>query len=303
MTSPDGSPVLRRSEIQCDDIVGVVFEPDGGSESRVVVLGGSGGGVPEPLARRLAELGMTAFALGYFGGPGLPTKLVEIPLEMLERGVELFRNRYAAGQRVELLGISKGAELALLLASQHSGAIGRTVAIVPSCVIWYGLDMNNPTSMKQSSWTRHGVPLPFLSFPVGRTPSFSEDGLRVDDCYDLGGYPSEQINAARIPVEQARGPILLLSGGDDHMWPSAPMASQVERRMQEHGRSEDVTNVVYPDAGHAFLIREFLPPPGSPGSPPFDFGGRPQSDAAAAKDAWARIAAFLRQPAHPDERP
>jgi uncharacterized protein len=104
-------------------------------------------------------------------------------------------------------------------------------------------------------------------------------------------------------VEQARGPSLLLAGGDDQMWPSAPMESEVQRRMQEHGRSEDVTKVVYPDPGHAFLMREFLPASGSPGSPPFDVGGHRQSDAAAARDAWARIAAFLHRPEQSGERP
>lgn len=71
------------------------------------------------------------FALGYFGFDGLPAALVEIAIEQVERGVELCRERYAGGQPVALLGHSKGAELALQLASQLGGAISRTVAIAP----------------------------------------------------------------------------------------------------------------------------------------------------------------------------
>ncbi len=202
---------LHRSEIQSDGTVGVVWEPDGSSDTFVVVLGGSGGGIPEPFARRLAEHGMTSFALGYFGAPGLPSALIEIPLESLARGVELFRDRYAAGQRVGVMGISKGGELALLLASRCLETIGRTVAIVPSCVTWYGLNMSDPASVKQPSSTELGMPVPFLPFPEGGTASFSEDGMRVDDCYDLTNYPSEQVDAARITVERACGPILAAS--------------------------------------------------------------------------------------------
>ena len=51
-----------------------------GSDCAAVMLGGSSGGIPEGLARRLAENGVSAFALGYFGAPGLPPALIEIPI-------------------------------------------------------------------------------------------------------------------------------------------------------------------------------------------------------------------------------
>lgn len=284
---------INRTELRSGDTVGVVLEPDGGSDSVAVVLGGSMGGIPEPLARRVAECGITAFAFGYFGAPGLPSALVEIPLELPEAGIELFRDRYASGRHVGLVGTSKGAELALLLASQLPRTIGPTVAISPSCVTWYGLDMNDFSSMRRSSWTRHGAPWPFLPLPEGRMPAFTDRGMRTDDCYDLSNYEAEAIDAARIPIEQALGPILLLSGDDDHLWPAASMAGELTERMKRNGRSADTTSVVYPSAGHVFAVREFMPPPGSPGSPPFDFGGGPEADSRAASDAWSRIATFL----------
>ena len=293
---------IGRTEIRSGDTLGVVLEPAGGSDSVAVVLGGSGGGIPEPLAQRVAENGITAFALGYFGVPGLPSALVEIPLEVPERGIELFRTRFAAGRRVGLVGVSKGAELALLLASQLPDAIGPTVAISPSCVAWYGLDMSDLSAMRRSSWTRRGAPWPFLPLAEDRMPAFTELGMRTDGCYDLADYNAEQIDAARIPIELAQGPILLLAGDDDHMWPSASMATELVNRHNQKGRPADVTNVVYPDAGHAFVMREFMPPPGSPGSPPFDFGGSPGADASAASDTWSRVPSFLRRPERAEQR-
>jgi uncharacterized protein len=277
---------VRRTEVS-GETVGVVFEPDEGSNHFAVVLGGSGGGIPENLARRLAEGGVSAFALGYFGAAGLPPHLVEIPIELLERGIELFRERFAGGEDIGLVGISKGAELALTLAAELGDAIGPVVAIAPSNVVWYGLNFSDPTAATRSSWTMRGAPLPFLR-RSDVMPVFTDAGMRTDVCYALSDHDPEAVNAAQIRLEQARGPVLLLAGADDHMWPSALMADQIVRRMHDHGRGEDVTNVTYGGAGHAFLLREFFTSP-----PPFDFGGTAESDSAAATDGWARIAAFL----------
>jgi hypothetical protein len=244
-----GSSGINRTETRSGDTVGVVLEPNGGSDSFAVVLAGAMGGIPEPLARRVAACGITAFALGYFGGPGLPSALVEIPLELTEAGIEFFRDRYASGRHVGLVGTYKGAELALLLASQLPDAIGPTVAIAPSCVAWYGVDINDLSSMRRSSWTRGGAPWPFLPLPEGRMPAFTDQGMRTDVCYDLSSYQAETVDAPRIPIEQARGPILVLSGDDDHQWPAASMAGELTERMKRNGRSADVTAWSIPTRG------------------------------------------------------
>src|SRR2546426_3386667 len=95
---PTGSgDAVRRVEVSEGDTVGVVFAPEGESKGSVVVFSGSGGGIPEGYARRLAEYRLTACALGYFGVPGLPSTLVEIPLEMVQRGIETFSEQFTSG--------------------------------------------------------------------------------------------------------------------------------------------------------------------------------------------------------------
>src|SRR5260370_11268286 len=129
---------------------------------------GVSGGIPEDLARSLAEHGITAFALGYFGAPGLPSALIEIPIESVKRGIEVFRERFAGGQAIGLIGVSKGAELALLLAAHLGGAVSRTIAVAPSHVVWFGIKAPGPDPDRrafQSSWSLNGVPLPFLLCP------------------------------------------------------------------------------------------------------------------------------------------
>jgi len=287
---------VRRTEIKTGDTVGVVFEPEGGSDHFAVMLGGSYGGIPEGLARRLAENGVCSFALGYFGAPGLPAALVEIPIETLQHGIEFFSERHAGGQTVGLMGFSKGAELALVLGAQLGGNISRIVAVAPSHVVWFGLKPPGPDPDRrstQSSWSLGGVPLPFLPCPPVVMPALSGRGLRTEVFFDPSQYQPEDVDAARIAVERSAGPILLLSGDDDHQWPAVPMAEEIVRRMADHGRGDDVTNVVYPGAGHVFLVQDFLPPPRPGTSPQYDFGGSAEADRAAGRDAWQRAVSFL----------
>ena len=287
----------RRTEIRTGTNVGVVFEPEEGSDHFAVVLSGSTGGIPEHLARRLAENGVSAFALGYHGAPGLPPALVEIPIESLQSGIELFCERFAKRRSIEVIGMSKGAELALVLAAKLGDTIDRVVAVAPSHVVWFGLKAPGPDDVDrrsiQSSWSQHGVPLPFLPCPPDIRPAFNERGLRTDVFFDLSRYGPRELEAARIPVERSAGPILLLSGDDDHQWPAAPMADEIVRGMVDHGRGDDVTSVVYPGAGHTFFVHDFMPPPGAGTRPQFDFGGSIQADHVAGEDAWRRAVTFL----------
>ncbi|MDQ2739667.1 MAG: dienelactone hydrolase family protein [Actinomycetota bacterium] len=284
---------MQRFSIDKGDVIGAVYQPDHGSTGCAVVLGGSGGGVPDRLAQRVARTGVTAFGLAYFGARGLSPALEEVPLERLQRAIDLFRRRYGHRRPVGLVGSSKGAELALCLASRVGDLIGPVIAVSPSSVSWYGLHGSGRPSMQRPSWTWGGSPVPFLPFLHGATPSFSPDaGLRVDSCYEPSRYPREQVDAARLPVEMAVGPILILAGDDDHMWPSAPMAAQITDRLHTHGRDGDVCSVVYQGAGHTFLHHD-PEPRAVPTRSRWDFGGSPAADAEACHDAWKRIAAFL----------
>lgn len=289
------SPV-RRTEINDGGVVGVVFEPAGGSRQFAVMLGGSYGGVPEPPARKLAESGICAFALGYFGAPGLPSGLVEIAIESLERGIEWFSEHYAGGRAVGLLGFSKGAELALVLAAQLGDRVSKTVAVAPSHAVWHGLKPAGPDPDRrstQSSWSLGGIALPFLACSPIVMPPISDKGLRTDVFFDLPSYTPAEVDAAEIAVERSAGPLLLLSGDDDHQWPAAAMANEIVRRMNDRGRRDDVTNVVYPGAGHMFLVQEFMPPWWPGPTPVYDFGGSPEADQVAGRQAWQHLVAFL----------
>ena len=106
-------------------LVGDLYLPVGSpAKLGVLVLGGAEGGVPSG-AKFLASKGYAALALAYFGAPGLPETLEQIPLEYLDRALAwLDASPGVPRGGVVIQGGSKGAELALLLASRHADVIG-----------------------------------------------------------------------------------------------------------------------------------------------------------------------------------
>ena len=271
--------------MQSDGVVGVLCRPDRPVDGGILVLGGSEGGTPTETAEALAtDTGRPVLGLSYFGAPGLPRHLVEIPLESVQRaGRWLIDN--AAGERVGLLGASKGGELALLAAATFPELFSAVVAFVPSSVVFEGIGPFGRCG--RSSWTKAGAPLPFVRYRG--LPRFGLRGVRARSMYRDGlKYPDAN---ARIAVEEMTCPALLISGGQDQLWPSAEMAAEVAERMRAAGGL--VEHLSYPDAGHS-LVLPALDTPRPLLAKLADTGGTPEANRAAADDAWVRAVEFLR---------
>ncbi|MGL6280112.1 MAG: acyl-CoA thioester hydrolase/BAAT C-terminal domain-containing protein [Gaiella sp.] len=103
-----------------------------------------------------------------------------------------------------------------------------------------------------------------------------------------------------IPVERSSGPLFVVGGSDDRLWPSGASVRRIARRMHLHGRS-DIVALDYADAGH--LIGTVLPEQvivnaegyGRVDSPYglVELGGTPVADEQAREDAWPRLLRFL----------
>ena len=130
---------------------------DGGAEVGVLVLSGSSGRVEADRCRVLADAGATALSVRWTGGPGQPRDVDRVPLEWFEEPLALLHERC---ERLVVLGTSRGAELALLLATLHEEVDG-VCAVSPSHVVWAALGTERP---QRSSWTRGGEPLPFVPY-------------------------------------------------------------------------------------------------------------------------------------------
>jgi hypothetical protein len=113
------------------------------------------------------------------------------------------------------------------------------------------------------------------------------------------GRDAGAVARATIEVERIRGPVLLISGSDDQLWPSAEFASRALARLHEHGHPYPDEWLSYPDAGHFACFPYGLPalPPMTTMSPAprlvIDFGGTTAANARSASESWPRILSFL----------
>ena len=141
----------------------------------VLVLSGSSGRVEHERCRVLEAHGAVARSIRWFGGPGQPPGICEVPLETFTDALDEL-----AGQadRLAVLGVSKGAEAALLVALRDA-RVRHVVALAPTPVVWANVGPGHDGAVRpqRSSWTWRGEPLPFVRYddaaqPVGEPPSF-----------------------------------------------------------------------------------------------------------------------------------
>ena len=286
--------------------VGRLFIPPGrGPHPVVIVLSGSGGGFDLDKAAVLSRHGFATLALAYFGVAPLPTWLHRIPLEYFEAALTwLSAHPEIDSARVGILGVSRGAELALLLGSTFP-QIRAIVAYAPSSVAWAASGRDKSTGELIPCWTWRGKPVPFAPLPLRGfmwRSAFPVVALKrpvmFRDLFRSGLRNREAVERAAIPVENIRGPILLVSGGDDHLWPAAEMTEAIIARLKRNGSAHAPEHLHFAHAGH-MLRYPHLPVTARDSrnkhlrGARFSFGGTPVADAEAQTQAWHRAIAFL----------
>ena len=282
-------------------LVGVFFRPPGsGPFPAVVVLGGSEGALvgADLKAALLASHGIAALALAYFGAEGRPTELVDVPLEYAREGLRwLDRHPDVTTGAVGVVGGSRGAELALLLATTFR-EVRCVVACAPSNVAWGGV---GPTVASGApAWTLGGRPIPPVKpwRPELLDEVYATEPVRLRRLADDVLADDEAVRVAEIPIERTAGPVLLISGEDDEMWPSTRMADALLRRAELEEPRYPTSHLHYAGAGHLCGSPPGLPLPGevvlaAGGGRRFSLGGTPRGNAAACADSWRQTLEFL----------
>lgn len=246
----------------------------------ILLLGGSEGALASStsrIAQALLAEGYSVLHLSYFRAPGQPQALVRIPLELFDDGLAwLARQPEVDRRKLAVVGGSKGAEAALLVATKNR-AVRATVAAMPSSVVWPGFAWAGGP-VEGSTWTRRGKDVAAL--PYGRF----EGGIA--SIYANGLKSLSQHPGTAIPIEQATGPVILICGEQDALWPACPMARQLQARAPSR-----VKVLAYEDAGHAVFG---LPPQNKPAPAALAaLGGSATGNAQARADGWPRVLAFL----------
>ena len=291
-------PGIRCVDIDDAGIIGFLCEPGDRRPHRgVIVLGGSEGGCPRSDAAHFASRGFTALALAYFGAKGVPATLQNIPVEYFFTAVRWMRARREVDRGpVALFGASRGAEAALMIAAL-SPEVSAVVAVAPSHARWEGInDKRRPAG---PAWTYGGSPLPYIpnrigvrfaaryvwdsvaGNPIPTAPLFLENLAEYRGTADV-----------EIPVEKIQGPVLLLSGQDDQVWPSALMAERVMARLRRNRHAYRDEHLSYDHSGH-WLPDGYVPTGGARQRMRWAIGGTPEGTARAHADAWPKILRLL----------
>ena len=240
-------------------------------------------------AKLFAGLGAVCIALRWFGGEGQPPGICEVPLEVFTRATD--RLIEEGCERVAYVGTSKGAEAALLIATDDP-RVRIVAAISPSSVVWAntGPGIDGVAWPQRSSWTRGGVPLPFIKYDETWRSERREGLIAYRRLYERSLQTgADNLSAATIPVEKAQAEIILVAGGDDALWPSDMFAKAIEERLASAGKN--ATLLHHPNAGHRLLF----PSETTPRSIRHAHGGSDEADAELGRSAWDAISALLRQ--------
>jgi BAAT / Acyl-CoA thioester hydrolase C terminal/Acyl-CoA thioester hydrolase/BAAT N-terminal region len=246
------APGTSRRTVTDAGLRGTLFVPAGpGPFPPALVLGGSAGDANERTAAILAAHGHLALALFYFAAPGLPRELVDIELEYFGRALDWLRRQpEAAAGRTAVVGRSRGGEVALLL-GLHLG-VDIVVAIAASGIVNSGLRKGPDGWLSDApSWRVGGRPLPYLSH--ARDLPAERDGVVSSTPAYLAALADwDAARAATMPLQDCRSAVLMISGTDDQIWPSALLSELALGRLRRR-RDGRQRHLQLPGAGHLFL--------------------------------------------------
>jgi dienelactone hydrolase len=271
---------VRAESIAATGFYGQFWAPPPGTPHHAGVLefGGSEGGLHGQLiGAALASAGYPTLDIAYFGEPGLPATLKDIPLEYFARAL-----RWLAGQpqvlkgQTYVMGGSRGSEAALLLGAHYPTLVHGVIASSPSDV-----SFGSYPRAGSAAWTLHGRAVPYSKRRL------LSPNVPVDD------------PAAAIPVQDIRGPVFLDCGTDDQLWSSCASALSIERHLTAARFA--YLHVVYRYQGAGHLVDTLVPY--QPGeilpdlAEPIGSGHTLLANANAHARLWPQLLGFLAHPA------
>jgi poly(3-hydroxybutyrate) depolymerase len=225
----------------------------------LVILGGSEGGMGITRARRAADrqayldAGFALLAVGYFGSPGIPSGLDRIELSGVLQAIEDARRHSAVNpEKFSVLGVSKGAELALVLACR-SAQISTVIAVVGSEVVFASPEWYSTSS----SWSWQGQALPFVPFDWRSALPMLQGNFRQG--HEMAMQNQQAYQQALIPVQQMQADVLFVSGTADELWPSSEMSDRMMDTLQQHHYPYRYQHLKINGAGHGGLAQQYQP--------------------------------------------
>ncbi len=267
------------------------------NKTAVIFIGGGQWG--DYWAKEIAEKQFVGLSLPYVGRENLPNLPEEIDLEYFEKAIKwLGKQKSVNPKKIIVVGVSRNAELALLIASIFPDIISGVVAYSPSSVSWSNTVLPYNSNELKASWRYSGVDIPYVA--MEKISGNNSDKIRMLEYWENGLSEIDSINNAFIKVELIKGPVLLFSGMDDKVWPSAKMADMIVKRLKNSNFNYNYKNIKYENAGHLISNNPEQSSDIRIGkiningkSYEYEFGGTKDGDFKAKKDAKIKLMEFI----------
>ncbi|MEM7162222.1 MAG: acyl-CoA thioester hydrolase/BAAT C-terminal domain-containing protein [Bacteroidota bacterium] len=263
----------------------------------IVLIGGGEWG--DYWAQEFAKADYAGFSLDYMGHEGLPMLLEEIPLEYFQEAIKWLKVRKGIRpNKVVLMGASRNAELSLLIASYFPESVDGVIAYCPSSVSWSNTVHPFNSDLIKPSWTFEGEAIPFV--PMQKFKGNESVHIETLEYWMKPLLDSSIAEENAIRIERIKGPILLLSGRDDKVWPASFMSDMMAKRLIDSSFLFDFQNIQYDNAGHLISGHPNQSLQSQQGKMTingkeytYNFGGTAAGDQAAKRDAAQRVFNYL----------
>ncbi|MEP1421861.1 MAG: acyl-CoA thioester hydrolase/BAAT C-terminal domain-containing protein, partial [Erythrobacter sp.] len=227
-----------------------------------------------------------------------PTTYVDIPIDRLQQVRDWLLTRDEVDEdRMGLYGYSRNGAYVLLAATKYNW-VKAVAGISPSDVVWEGWG-DRVKQGTTSSYSWKGEPLAYVPYSVNWNREVSKFGRgergRLRTPMDEGRWANpNQVAAARIPIEEFKGAVLVVGGELDDLWSAGHQVQNVAERRAEAGLKTSL--LVLPDAGHGIT--------GTGTNPTllFDAGEKRRIEAQAQAKTWAAILKFFEEALQPERR-
>lgn len=250
-----------------------------------------------------AKNGYSGLSLPYTRLEGLPVMPEEIPLEYYKNAIRwLGEKEEVDPTKIIVMGASRNAELALVIASTFPELVHGVIAYAPGSVSWSNTVLPYNSDDIKASWTYNEEAIPYI--PMEKIVAGNTNTINTLEYWESGLQKIDQFENAMIKVEDINGPILLFSGKEDEVWPSALMADQIEKRLEESNFGFPFQNIQYENAGHLISGNPELANDTSVRTGTlyindipyeFNFGGTMEGDNKAKKDAKKKVFDFIQK--------
>jgi len=221
------------------------------NKAAIISLGGGQWG--DYWGEQFANKGFVGLSLPYTGNEGLPKLPEEIPLEYFENAIKwLSAQPEVNPKKIIVMGASRNSELALIIASVFPELVSGVIAYAPSSVSWSNTVLPYNSNTLKASWTCKGKDIPYV--PMDKILGDNSSKINTLEYWKNGLSKTDYVSQAAISVEKINGPILLLSGKDDMVWPSSMMADMIEQRIKEKNFQHSFQNIKFENAGHLISL-------------------------------------------------